>query len=258
MRVTSFYTRVHEYGQRRLSRHLGIRPIDVRLTQPIVSFTFDDFPISAFRAGGSILEEFGATGTYYVALDLLGRRMPVGMIASIDDLQEVVARGHELGCHTFTHCHAWKTHPRLFEESILDNRLAFAQVMPGVPFETHSYPISTPHPRTKLIAGKYFACCRGGGQTFNAGRVDLNRLNAFFLEKSRSDLAAVKGLIDRNKESRGWLIFVTHDISEEPTNFGCTPEFLREVVKYSLQSGAAVLPVAKALRVLQSDRGGIR
>ncbi|HTV54138.1 MAG TPA: hypothetical protein VMI06_04405, partial [Terriglobia bacterium] len=94
-------------------------------------------------------------------------------------------------------------------------------------------------------------CCRGGGQTFNSGIADLNQLSAYFLEKAGSNFELVKALIDKNREARGWLIFATHDISSAPSPFGCTPEFFEGVVRYAIDSGAQILPVAAALNVVR-------
>ncbi|HKQ37803.1 MAG TPA: hypothetical protein VJ063_06970, partial [Verrucomicrobiae bacterium] len=116
----------------------------------------------------------------------------------------------------------------------------------GISFKTFSYPVSGPRPQTKRRAAKYFMCCRGGGQTFNAGRMDLNYLNAYFLREGRSDAEAIKKLIDDNCRQRGWLIFATHDIADAPTSFGCNPRLLEEVARYAIRSGAKVLPVAEA------------
>ena len=43
---------------------------------------------------------------------------------------------------------------------------------------------------------------RGGGQKFNIGTIDLNQLSAYFLEKSRNNLQAVKDIIDRNRQEQ--------------------------------------------------------
>ena len=110
---------------------LGRRVVRLANTTPMISFTFDDFPRSALHSGGTILEEFGLAATYYAALGLMNAEAPVGRIFSEEDLSEVLARGHELGCHTFDHCHAWKTHPTAFEQSILKNRWALRQLLPG-------------------------------------------------------------------------------------------------------------------------------
>jgi hypothetical protein len=57
-------------------------------------------------------------------------------------------------------------------------------------------------------------------------------------------------MIDLNRQSRGWLIFATHDVDPRPTPYGCTPEFFSEVVEYAVRSGARVLPVIEAFEVL--------
>jgi hypothetical protein len=61
----------------------------------------------------------------------------------------------------------------------------------------------------------------------------------------------MKSIIDSNSDARGWLIFATHDVARDPTPFGCTPSLFEEIVRYAAESGARLLPVAEALKVLQ-------
>jgi peptidoglycan/xylan/chitin deacetylase (PgdA/CDA1 family) len=213
----------------------------------MISFSFDDFPSSALRSGGGILEEHGVAGTFYTALGLMNTDGPVGRLFSEKDLHDVPARGHELGCHTFDHYDAWNTDPRTFESSVVRNRQALGRLLPGASFQTLSYPLSNPRPDTKHNMEKYFLGCRGCGQRPNSGAIDLGFLRAFFLEQSRGNIAAVKTRIDDNHRSKGWLIFATHDVVESPSRFGCTPKFFRDVVRYAVDSGATILPVAVAL-----------
>ena len=242
------------------------RRFAVRPALPLISFTFDDFPRSAFLEGGSILRRHGARGTYYASLGLMGKQSPVGPLYEADDLKELIGIGHELGCHTFGHCHSWNTAPGVYERAILKNRQALSELLPGVSFQTFSYPHSAPRLAVKKVAGRHFSCCRlgglrpgryifrhaAGGQTFNSGITDLNLLCAFFLEKSRDNPEAVKSLIDQNARARGWLIFATHDVCQNPSPFGCTPEFFEQVVQWSVESGARILPVVKALEVVHA------
>jgi peptidoglycan/xylan/chitin deacetylase (PgdA/CDA1 family) len=215
---------------------------------PMISFTFDDFPRSALQVGGEILRAQGFAGTYYACLGLVDRDSPVGRIFSGADLEDLLAHGHELGCHTFGHCPAWNTEPEAFEASILENRRALARLLPRASFKTLSYPINLPRLRTKRRAGRHFACCRGGGgQTFNRGTIDLNNLQAFFLEMSRDRPESIRKIIDRNCAARGWLVLATHDIDDRPTRFGCTPALFDKVVRWAADSGARILPVARAL-----------
>lgn len=248
--LASLLKRLQGKYRRTLSSALYRRPVKMQNMEPLISFTFDDFPRSALEAGGRILRAHGVTGTYYASLGLLNRDEPTGRICSAMDLNQVLAQGHELGCHTFGHCDAWETASRPFEESILANRLALKQVLPEADFATMSYPIDTPRPDIKRRMGHHFAGCRGGGQRFNGGVIDLNYLQAFFIEQARDAPAVIWDLINRNRAEAGWLIFATHDVSIQPTRFGCTPGLFEDVVSRAIGSGAKVLPVAQALSLV--------
>lgn len=240
-------------------------PVEIHPKQPVISFTFDDFPKSAGTTGSEILRRHEFHGTYYVSLGLMDSEIPAGRAFSKEDLNHVIQEGHELGCHTFSHCHSWETEPELFEKSVLDNKAALEKLLPQASFETLSFPISCPQPKTKERIGKYFLCCRGGGRTlkvnstgvhyreieaFNLGRVDARNLQTCFLEKTQGDVSSVKRLIDENTRLRGWLIFGTHDVTERHTSLGCSPEFFETIVCIAKLSGAKVLPVAEAWKLL--------
>lgn len=228
---------------RRMATWFGQRPFTLRPGHPIISFTFDDFPRSALFAAGTLLEASGAAGTYFVSHGLMGQTIATGEMARADDLPYLLARGHELGCHTFHHCPAWDTAPSKYESSVADNASALASVV----LQTHSYPINYPRPDTKRRLARRFRGCRGGGQSFNHGSIDLNYLNSFFLEQSREDFGAVERIIAANADAGGWLVFSTHDVCENPTRFGCTPAFFEKVVRSSSHSGAKILVMSAAL-----------
>lgn len=229
--------------QRRAARWFGRRPCPIELESPMISFTFDDFPRSALTNGGAILRQRGFSGTYYASFGLMGQVTSTGEIFRRGDLHELIRQGHELGCHTFDHCDSWRTMPDEFETSILRNRQAAAQYVPGITLKSLSYPISWPQPATKRRIASLFECARAGGQSFNAGVVDLNHLEAFFIEQSRDDFNAIKQIVDDNVRAVGWLIFVTHDVADNPTRFGCNSALFERIVDYAEKSGARVLPV---------------
>src|SRR3954467_10976105 len=102
-------SKVRNYWMGHVAEHVFRRPIQVAPETPLISFTFDDFPRSALFAGGEILNRRGLAGTYYAALGLAGRQTRSGQIFEMADLQQLVRQGHELGCHTFAHCHSWAT-----------------------------------------------------------------------------------------------------------------------------------------------------
>lgn len=247
----NFWLRVQGYYRRRAARFVYRKSFLIELQQPLISFTFDDFPRSALLAGGAILNRFGLAATYYASLDLAGKETASGQIFHMDDLTTLFEQGHELACHTFSHCDSWSTQPQTFEASVVKNREALKSVFPDAEFLSFSYPIEMPRPSTKARTAPYFLSCRSGGQTINTGEIDLNQLSAYFLEKSRNNIQPIKDIIDRNQRERGWLIFATHDISDNHTQFGCTPEFFEQVVRYALNSGAHIMPVVEAVKKLK-------
>ncbi len=258
MTMLDAITRTRHRYRRFRSRYASRRMIDLRPPAPIVSFTFDDFPHSAWVAGGAILARHGALGTFYASLGLLDQESDSGegRLLSAPDVHALLAAGHELGCHTCTHGHAWDTAPSAYERSLLANRTALAALAPGARMLTHAYPISGPRPATKRVVARHFRCARGGGQTLNRGPTDANNLNAFFLEQAHGDAAPVQALIARNARESGWLIFATHDVRPSPGRYGCTPAFLDIVVQAAAASGARLMPVAAAWEHLAATGTG--
>ncbi len=176
----------------------------------------------------------------------MGKESPVGKMFTCDDLKEIVEDGHELGCHTYDHIDAWEGKPAIFEESIEKNREAVLKVLDKPHLKTMSYPKREPHSGIKRVAGKYFACCRGGGQSFNSGEIDLNLVKSCFIDKINNETEqTLKVMIDQNRMKKGWLVFSTHDVRDNPSRFGCTPEFFEGVVRYAVDSGAVILPVCE-------------
>ncbi len=247
MSVADIVRRVQGRYQRTVADRFHRRVVRMNNAAPIVSFTFDDFPRSALQVGGDILHRHGLSGTYYASLGMMGTEAPTGEIFVAEDLPRLFAQGHELGCHTFSHCHSWDTPTDVFEQSVIENRQALEHLQPGWRFRSFSYPISGPRVQTKGNIGRHFRSCRGGGQVCNAQSADLNLLKSFFLEKSRDDGGRIRAMLDENRRQRGWLVFSTHDISETPTVYGVTPALFEAVVRWSLESGANVLTVGDAV-----------
>src|SRR5260370_12894179 len=213
--------------ERRSASFLFKKSFSINPQWPLVSFTFDDFPRSALLVGGSILSRFGLAGTYYASFGLLGTDGPSGQQFVADDLTTLFEQGHELGCHTFSHCDSWKTDSRTFEDSVIKNQAVLNDLSPGAEFQSFSYPINMPRPMTKARVADYFLCCRGGGQTINLWRIDLNEVSAYFLEKTHNRIQPIKDGLDCNRQARGWLIFAPHAISDNPSPFTCTPTFFQ-------------------------------
>jgi hypothetical protein len=118
--------------------------------------------------------------------------------------------------------------------------------VPGGRLETFAYPFDGPRLAVKRALHGRFLCCRGGGQTFNRGVVDLALVKSYFIDhRAGESVDGIADLIRRNNAARGWLVFSTHDVTDEPSPFGCRPGFFERVVRLARQSGARVLPVGE-------------
>lgn len=229
------------------------RPHEMNNDRPIISFTFDDVPKSSCTRGAKILEGFGIRATYYLSMSLMDGAYSIGAAFSRIDLDHLIDAGHEIGSHTFGHLDAWNTEADLFEASIHENQRKLNEIHPGQVFENFSYPINTPHPRIKQKAGTLHVSCRGGGQSFNSKTMDLNLLRAYFLDsRNIGDIGGIKKLIDISCERKGWLIFCTHDIDENPSPYGFPPRLFEDLVSYAHGSGAVIVPVHEACVLLGS------
>ena len=78
----------------RLAWHLGIAPLQLSGTGPMVSFTFDDVPKSAATIGAPLLEQYDARGTFYVAggLLILGAILTVALKLCLWPLQNTATQ----------------------------------------------------------------------------------------------------------------------------------------------------------------------
>jgi peptidoglycan/xylan/chitin deacetylase (PgdA/CDA1 family) len=238
---------------REIRGFLRTRPAEVNWTGGAVSFSFDDFPRSAWTNGGRILENRGCRGTYYAAMGMAGTANHLGPMFEPGDLPAAHARGHEIACHTFNHRDCNKASPAEIADEVDANAAALSRVLGGAPVENFAYPFGGVSLTAKSLLGGRFASCRGTGRGLNQGSVDLADLFAISIYSHTFDRARLCQLIDDAQAAGGWLIFYTHDVAEEPSPFGCTPAQLDTIVAYAVEK-ASVLPVRDVLTGLRLGR----
>jgi hypothetical protein len=190
-----------------------------------VSFTFDDFPRSAWLYGGPILEKYDLRGTYYAAMGFAGGGNHLGPMFEIDDLRAAHARGHEIACHTYSHRDCMRAPPAEIVDELERNGVALAQIL-NAPLVNFAYPFGGVSQTAKRAAHNRFASCRGTGRGINHGTVDLADLLSNSVYSCDFDHDRLCQLVDDAQAVGGWVIFFTHDVAENPSDFGCTPDQL--------------------------------
>lgn len=233
--------RVHEIT-RKFALAMSARPISLDWPGGVVSFTFDDFPKSALAVGGRILERHNVRGTYYTAMNLAGTDDILGPMFDAHDVVAAHRAGHEIACHTFSHIDCRTVPTSSITTEIRQNTLALDQLIHGFVPSNFAYPYGSISVAAKRLLGSKFACCRGIGSGINHGTADLADLLAVQIYANDFDEVGIQRLIERNRHIGGWLIFFSHDVVDNPSAYGCTPDQLERVVAYAA-ARTTILPV---------------
>lgn len=215
--------------------------VNFNLARSVVSFTFDDFPRSALEQGGFILEQHNVRGTFYCCAELNNTVSPSGLIASKEDLEDCIKRGHELGCHTYNHMDCSLHTNTYISEAIKKNQQSIRSIT-TLPLQHFSYPYGRAGMAAKKTAMHHYKSARTTLPGVNQKTIDLGMLKAVPLY-SRSNSDVWRTYLHQLSAKSGWLIFYTHDISAHPSHYGCTIQELQAVVAQALEMGYDVMPI---------------
>lgn len=234
----------------RLVRYFPGPAVNVQTSVPIVSFTFDDIPENAWTNGARILEEEGVRGTFYVSGTFIDNPDADPKMISAAGCADLAAKGHELGCHTYSH-HKLTTFSRqtLSDDlNLSDRTLQAFDKMSGK--RNFSVPFGMASPRMQPILRDRFATSRSIMPGINRDEVDPHNLAAVELRPDPAFLSEADTWLSDVLRNPGWLVFFTHDVSDDPTFYGCTEDKLRQLVRTAKEGGAQIMTVDAATRAL--------
>ncbi len=252
--------RIAAKASRFLARHTRSKVLTLGNALPIITFTFDDVPASACSTGAAILEQYDVRGTFYVAGAGCGTDSPGGRLATPAHLRALHAKGHEIGCHTYSHPAVSDIARDELAADLERNRRFLQGIDHGIAARNFAYPYGDLSLRTKRMLESRFDSCRSLLRGVNEGTADLGALKTCPLEDATIDRAEILALIARTVRSNGWLIFSSHDVEERPSKFGVTPGLLDFAVSASRDSGCRLATVADAIalaRPAKTVRGPI-
>lgn len=177
----------------------------------LLSLTFDDGLASQYEAA-RVLEQYGYRGTFYVAAGLLGSSHEGVPTMSTAQVQELHARGHEIGSHTYSHVNPRNVSGEVFEQELAKNKETLASL--GVDATSFSYPYGeVAHEDT---VSKYYRSGRNVIERINPYPVPEElRYKLYAIPLSRANLTVIDERLTRVKNEGGWLILVGHDVTNE-------------------------------------------
>jgi peptidoglycan/xylan/chitin deacetylase (PgdA/CDA1 family) len=245
--MNALWTTAKAKVSNRLARHFRVQPLRLRNQTPMVSFTFDDIPKSAATTGAEILEHHGVRGTFYVSGGLVGETSPHWVAADAPDIIALHRRGHEIGCHTFSHSRTCDLDAAALTAEIEQNRRYLHAVDPSIKIENFAYPFGYgSFPRKQQLKAA-FQSSRGIVPGVNSGTVDLQFLRAMPLIDLHTNRDAIERALDETLISNGWLIFYGHDVVEAPSPYGCSPALLTHALEAASRRKIRGLNMAEAL-----------
>lgn len=218
-----------------------------------ISLCFDDFPRSAWQVAGPLLEALGVKASYYVSGGLIGQS-PEGLpLCTEEDVVAAFAAGHEIGCHTYTHCRATETPVEAFTASLARNDVVLRDLLPGWSARSFAFPYGGTTLGARRAVAARFGFGRSTRRGLNGRMVDRSMLRAVGLEACRGRVD-VEAMIDEAARKGAWLILYTHDVAERPSPFGCSPGELERVLRRALAAGMTALPVGAMVERLEPRR----
>lgn len=227
------------------------KKVDITLKKPVVSFTFDDAPVSAFLNGGSILSKFGFGGTFYVSLSLMSGPDPETRF-TVEHLKNAIVQGHEIGGHTYSHMDLSKTTSKIGIADMKKNRTEMERLIPGTQLHNFSYPFgSQTRPLKKYVSTQYRSA-RGIEEGINTQGTDLCNLKTVKLYEHKHSLDYIFHKLNEIEKNNGWLILYTHDVDEKYTDWGCSPAYFEAVVHECAKRGITVATINEALNLIEN------
>ena len=227
-------------------------PVQIDLDHAIVSFTFDDFPKSAATVAARELERRGWLGTYYASAAYAGGETHHGAMFDTGDLQRLSGAGHEIGCHTYGHIDCAMASPSEVIADVERNARALRAMGFEGALSSFAFPYGEASAAVKTELGKRFSALRGVRAGINRGEADRQLLKSVPLDGGEAGIDRAIEAAQALTQHPGWLIYYAHDVQDEPTEWGCTPQQFRSVCDAVEQSGARILPMAQALASLEA------
>jgi peptidoglycan/xylan/chitin deacetylase (PgdA/CDA1 family) len=232
----------------RLATHLRVEPFRLRNRTPMVSFTFDDIPKSAATTGAAILGDHDAHGTFYVSGGLVGTHSPNWAMFEAKDILALRGKGHEIGCHTFSHKRACDLDAPSLAGEIGRNRAYLRTLDPSIEVKIFAYPFGYGSFGHKRQLRAEFKSCRSIVPGVNSGTIDLQFLRSMPLIDQRIDRDGIERAFDDAQTNNGWLIFYTHDVDGQPSPYGCSPALMNHALEAASHRKIPVLNMAEALQ----------
>ncbi|ARN73616.1 polysaccharide deacetylase family protein [Oceanicoccus sagamiensis] len=222
----------------------------IELDKCLVSFTFDDVPVSAVTHGAKILEDNNVRGTYYVAS---GINPDGSSFLAPEHMYQLADAGHEIGCHTFHHTNLrWASGAATIADCS-QNTQAIQKILPEYAIKNFAYPFGSVGPRSKRVLRNLYTSMRTSDEGLNVGKTDLSHLRAVSLYSETFSREHILNILEQAIQKKAWLVFYTHDVADDHGPWGTSIDDFQWVVDQCANRQCEILRVDAALKKIGAD-----
>jgi peptidoglycan/xylan/chitin deacetylase (PgdA/CDA1 family) len=212
-----------------------------------VTLSFDDGWRCVYDNALPVLEGAGVKSSHYVISKYLDEKRS-SLLMKVDQIRDLVKRGHEIGCHSASHKHLANESSRVIRKEIIRSRRDLAEIVGRV--ETFAYPYGEYDDRVLDVVK------RAG---FSGARSLLDGLNRAgddpFLLKCKgitvqTTASEVKRWIDSARNENSWLILTFHQVDDEGKPWSTTPQVLEAIIRHVSDMVLSTITVRDGIRRL--------
>jgi peptidoglycan/xylan/chitin deacetylase (PgdA/CDA1 family) len=231
-------------------------------SRPMVSLTFDDGSRAFHETALPMLDQKGFKTTQYIPTAGLMSNPPDPWMMTADQIRQMAVGGHEIGSHSVTHPHMMESTPAALTSELQGSRAVLESI-------AQRRVVSFAYPYGEYDAGVIAATRAAGytsGRSVEPGFVSRLDAEDFDIRvqniTSTTTIEEFRSWVDYAKAHNYWLTLVYHEVVPDGSAVGpydTTVSRFQAQLDYLQASGmgSAVMPVATAFAIVQSELGPV-
>lgn len=211
--------------------------------------TFDDGYSTDYEVVYPILEEKDLKAVTYISPIFIEEKVEGYM--SWDQVKALDEAGWDIEDHTYSHANLKElTEPEIHEELQKVDDI-FEEMGLDIP-KHHAFPHGTYNESITDIVFTYRKTARKAENTLNSFPLESNIIDA--IDMGIHSEEALKGFIDDAVNKNKLIFFFTHDVQDEPYDYGITTDKFKSVVEYSIEKEINILTLTELMEKQENVR----
>jgi peptidoglycan/xylan/chitin deacetylase (PgdA/CDA1 family) len=213
-----------------------------------VTFRLDDGLNNQYSVAAPVLDAAGFKGTFYIVSRETADNGFSGFMSKAQ-VQDLAARGHEIGAHTRTHPHLTTLTSQQEQDEISGSRQDLLGWNVG-PVLSFAYPYGEYDATTlQIVRDAGFTSAAATISGYASANSDPYQLEYQELRNTVT-LDQVKQWVDTAAQTHTWLILAFHDIDTSNSLYATTPGMFQSIVNYVKQKGIPVVTATQGRKSL--------